>query len=46
MHADRGDLKAKLAKGVKEGRNGEVDSVDLCASLFRVCGRYGARSQK
>ena len=44
--ANRGDLKSKPAKGVKEGRNGKVDCVDLCASLFCVCGRYGARYQK
>ena len=25
---------------------GGDDCVDLCASLFRVCGRYGARAQK
>ena len=46
VRANQGDLKAKPSKGVKEGRNGEADCVDLCASLFHVCGRYGARSQK
>ena len=25
---------------------GGDDSVELCASIFRVCGRYGARAQK
>ena len=38
VRANRGDLKAKPSKGVKEGRNGEADCVDLCASLFCVCG--------
>ena len=46
VHAKRGDLKEKSAKGVKERRNGKADCVDLCASLFRVCGRYGAQAQK
>ena len=46
VRANQGDLKAKPSKGVKEGRNGEADCVDLCASLFHVCGRYGDRSQK
>ena len=46
VRADRGYLKTKSAKGVKEGRNENSDCVDLCASLFRVCGRYGARAQK
>ena len=46
VRANRGDLKAKSSKGVKEGRNGKGDCVDLCASLFRVCGRYRARAQK
>ena len=46
VRANWGDLKAKSAKGVKEGRNEKADCVDLCASLFLVCGRYGARAQK
>ena len=25
---------------------GVDDCVDLCASIFRVCGRYGSRAQK
>ena len=31
--------------GMILGTGGD-DCVDLCASLFRVCGRYGARAQK
>ena len=30
--------------GVILGTGGD-DCVDLCATLFRVCGRYGARAQ-
>ena len=38
--------KALWEWGVKEGRNRKADCVDLCASLFCVCGRYGASAQK
>ena len=46
MRANWGGLKAKSAKGVKEGRNGKADCMDLCASLCLVCGRCRAQSQK
>ena len=46
VRANQGDLKVKPSKGVKEGRNGKADCVDLCASLLRVCVRYGARAKK
>ena len=34
-----------ICMGMILGTGGD-DCVDMCASLFRVCGRYGARAQK
>ena len=39
-------LKRNQPRVSRKEKNGKADCVDLCASLFRVCGHYGAHAQK